>query len=195
MGRTIHYAGRLHGVELIDGLVAEVAGVAETVGWSYQAIDDGTLRGMVLGVHEDCEPVALLADRNGVLRYPLEDLDDDSRRVFVKTQYAPVDVHFAIVKLLGHLRERYFAELAVEDESGCCETGDRWEFVKHHPCVSVLTDRYLSVPVDLESPWRDVIGGDLIERLEGALANAKGDSPHLREVERDARDHGGRDVL
>ena len=165
---TIHYGGRLRDVHLIDRLVAEVSDVAETLGWSYQTIDDETLRGIVLDVHENCEPVALLVDREGILRFPTEELDET---VFVKTRYAPVDVHIAIVKLFRHLKERYFAEFKVDDDSGYWETGERQEFVKHHPCVSVLTDRFRAALADIDGPADDVGVGDLVERLEETLAN------------------------
>ncbi len=175
MGMTIHYEGRLRDVRAIDELVAEVSEVADLVGWTREAIEDETLRGIVLDVHEDCDPVVLLVDRDGILRFPSEEFDEPSRQVFVKTQRAPAETHMAIVTLFRHLEARYFAEFSVDDESGYWETGDRQEFVKHHSCVAVLTDRFTDAPANIADPAPEVGGGDLVARLECALAAVTGD--------------------
>ena len=173
---TIHYRGRLRDVDMIADLVTEVSSLAETLGWTFQTIHDETLRGIVLEVHDDCDPVILLVDRDGTLRSPFEELDELSLQLFVKTQYAPAEVHLAIVRLFRHVKKRYFAEFTVHDDSGYWETGERHEFVKHHPCVSVLTDRVAAAPSDATPP-DDPVSGDLVERLEKALGDLGQDEP------------------
>ena len=43
---------------------------------------------------------------------------------FVKTQFAPIDVHITIVKLLKYIKKKYFPSLNVSDEGEYWETGD-----------------------------------------------------------------------
>lgn len=44
---------------------------------------------------------------------------------FVKTQFAPPDIHISIVKLLRFLQKKYIPDLQVIDEGEYWETGDR----------------------------------------------------------------------
>jgi hypothetical protein len=52
------------------------------------------------------------------------DITAGTASVPVKTQFAPAEVHAGIVKLLRHLKKKYFPDLEVSDEGGYWETGD-----------------------------------------------------------------------
>jgi hypothetical protein len=41
-----------------------------------------------------------------------------------KTQFAPIDVHIAIVKLMKYLQQKYIENLKVTDEGSYWDTGD-----------------------------------------------------------------------
>ena len=67
-------------------------------------------------------PHMFVIDKDGKLVYDgaIDDNTDESRVLFVQTQFSPADVHVAVIKLLRHLAKRYFHELTVIDE------GDYW---------------------------------------------------------------------
>lgn len=65
---------------------------------------------------------------------------------FVKTQFAPPEVHPRIVTLLRSIAPE-FERLQVEDEGKYWETGDRDVLVGHQrPCARVLEDILESQP-------------------------------------------------
>jgi len=148
MGITIHYKGVLKSVEMIDPLLEELADIAETMEWEYTTLDkdlgqantaelvhdqngaeiigDLPLKGISFSIHKDCERVQLFFDKNGILRDQVQMAfsqghDEAPSFLFVKTQFAPPDVHITIVKLLKYLSKKYFAKFDVYDE------GDYWE--------------------------------------------------------------------
>ena len=99
--------GRLRKVGDVTRLVEEVSDIAETLRWGLEVIDDKDLRGIVVTPHVQCEPLPLVFDREGVLRNPVLLHDEMSEWVAVKTQYAPVDIHICLIKLVRHLERRY----------------------------------------------------------------------------------------
>ncbi|NWG28500.1 MAG: hypothetical protein HXY48_08200, partial [Ignavibacteriaceae bacterium] len=50
---------------------------------------------------------------------------------FIKTQFAPPEIHIAIVKLLKYLKNKYIANLEVIDEGGYWETEDKELLIKN----------------------------------------------------------------
>lgn len=148
MGITIHYKGTLKSVKDIAPLCEEVADIAKTMEWDYTILDEGLeqpntaelvhrengakiignlpLKGISLSIHKDCEGLQLFFDKQGILRDPVQMAfsqghDEAPSFLFVKTQFAPPDVHITIVKLLKYLFKKYFAEFEAFDE------GDYWD--------------------------------------------------------------------
>ena len=120
MGITIHFQGRLRDPLDVEKIIEEVSDIAETLDWAYQTVSGGALRGISFTPHPQCETVIMLFDEEGYLRNPVDDNTDESRVLFVQTQFSPANVHVAVIKLLRHLAKRYFHELTVIDE------GDYW---------------------------------------------------------------------
>ncbi len=54
-------------------------------------------------------------------------------------------------------------------ESDYWDTGERLEFVRYHPCVSVLIDRFKSSPAELAPLADGVDVDDLVEQIEETL--------------------------
>ena len=48
----------------------------------------------------------------------------------VKTQFAPAEVHIAVVNLLRFLKKRYIPNLEVHDEGGYWETSDKEKLIE-----------------------------------------------------------------
>ena len=75
-------------------------------GWDYT----GPTRGIVLYPHENSEPLRLEFDRDLIVQE------------FIKTQFAPAEIH---VKIVGFLKKiaPHFEALTVEDEGEYWDTG------------------------------------------------------------------------
>ncbi len=153
MGVTIHYRGRLNDVGQFAKLCDELADIAAAMGWKTTRLDDDWeqpanarlrhtstgahidghlgLKGIVLRPDVGTEPLSFLFDREGNLRSMIGTvsiidgtLKPQDAWVFVKTQFAPPEVHVWIVGLLKYLKKHYLADLQVSDEGEYWETGD-----------------------------------------------------------------------
>lgn len=151
MGITIHFKGSLSDIGKLDNLVTEVEDICKIMNWEYSILEDDWsevedarmihendglkiegnlgLKGIGFQPHEKSEWVNLYFDKNGTLTSiasKASQLQDRSFSVnenwnFVKTQFAPVKTHIAIIKLLRHLKKNYIPDLEVKDE------GDYWD--------------------------------------------------------------------
>ncbi|MEK6702965.1 MAG: hypothetical protein AABZ53_11930 [Planctomycetota bacterium] len=133
MGITIHYSGRARSVEAVGDVFGAAQVYAAAREWMFAIIDDPfgeaadcdstpelfeaperevPIRAMVIRPHAMCEAIRLEFDR-------LHRME----QAFTKTQFAPFEVHAAVVGLLRAI-EPYLESLEVMDESGLWETGD-----------------------------------------------------------------------
>lgn len=110
MGVTIHYEGKARNRASASAALSSLQAIAKSKRWKFQRADADALAARVF-VHAKCDPVHLEFDSK--LRFA----------DFVKTQFAPIAVHIAIVRLLDSLRE-HFSKLDVFDESGYWESRD-----------------------------------------------------------------------
>jgi hypothetical protein len=153
MGCTIHLQGKLSSPELATALIDEVSSIASILEWDFSVVDDEHLRGISLFPDPRCDPLHLLFDRQGVLRYPESSLDSDGQHVVaqtvtMRTQGAPDDVTIGVATLLRQLDKHYFSELEVETVEGDWSESDPDEVAER--CER--TDRKLSVSIaELES--------------------------------------------
>jgi hypothetical protein len=132
MGVTIHYQGRLDNVQEIDEFCEEITDISKELDWNYHEIDDVLwagrihLKGIITRPHPDSESLAFIFDDEGFLSnyflMKVSDVPDKfERKLFIKTQFAPPEVHVTIIKLLKYFKKKYFSNLEVYDE------GDYWE--------------------------------------------------------------------
>ena len=129
MGVPIHFAGRVADPSRVDEVIDAAVVAAELRGWAAQRFAketatvqrnandrqweySGPTKGVVFTPHEWCEPLCLEFDRDGVVQD------------FVKTQYAGVDTHVAVVGLLRELMPS-LDSLEIADEGEYWDTGDR----------------------------------------------------------------------
>ncbi len=135
MGITIYYQGKLNRPDLADAFCEELPDIAETMEWKYTLITDEPdskpfpVKGIIISPHEKSEPLVFTFDPEGFLRnaFMLQFLDEEPDLTWynhTKTQFAPIDVHIAIVKLLKYLQQKYIENLKVTDEGSYWETGD-----------------------------------------------------------------------
>jgi len=134
MGVTIHYKGKLNSADELDSFCEEMEDIAKSMGWKYSAFDFNEkdrepLKGLIIGPHQKSEPLPFMVDKKGFLRNPfmLEiSKGDDEYTWFnhIKTQFAPVEIHVAVIKLLKYIQQKYISNLDVYDEGEYWQTGD-----------------------------------------------------------------------
>ena len=177
MGLSIHYSGTILKADLIKPLTEEVVDICTDLGWNFHVIEDEEISGIVFSPKE-CEPISLTFNQGGRLLSPqnitVKDIYDgirlDKELIFTtstKTQYAGMDVHIAVIKLLRYLSEKYMKDFILRDEGLYWETNDE----------KVLEDQFntynstLDIISDALQNMRDVPGesleslGERIERL------------------------------
>lgn len=154
MGITIHFSGRLNDLQEVHALMDDLIDISKTMQWEWNSLDEdwskpasaklsvsGTraeitghlgLKGVLINIHPDCEPLQLYFDSKGYLQTPISmvlllegKLKPGKPYTSVKTQFAPPDIHIAIINLLKFLKNRYISDLEVYDEGDYWETGDR----------------------------------------------------------------------
>jgi hypothetical protein len=128
VGVTIHFEGQLKDEAAYQGLLEVVCSIASVEAWLTEAIESkattlsrvrderdwdyvGPVKGIVIFVAKDCDPVRLEFD------------SDLYVQEFTKTQFAGVQVHLKVLELLKALRP-FFRDLTVEDEGEYWETGN-----------------------------------------------------------------------
>ena len=137
MGITIHYRGTIDDLTLVDQFENRVLDMAFAVGgratiWRSYADHDPErmVRGLLLDIAPGQETVSLLLSHEGQLinSFEIEAAEKgplpQPSTCFVKTQFGGVEAHVALVHLLSALKENYFRDLNVEDESGYFENRD-----------------------------------------------------------------------
>lgn len=135
MGITIHYQGKLNQPDLADAFCEELADISKTMEWKYNRINDEPdsepvqLKGIIISPHEKSEPLVFTFDPEGYLRnaFMMRFADEEPDFTWynhTKTQFAPIEVHIAIIKLLKYLQLKYMDNLEVMDEGSYWDTGD-----------------------------------------------------------------------
>ncbi|NIM15966.1 MAG: hypothetical protein GTO45_28530 [Candidatus Aminicenantes bacterium] len=124
------------------------------------------LKGISLNVHKDCSSFDFFFDADGILRDPVQMVQTEQEQeveqenlhfTFVKTQFAPPDIHITLVKFLRYLEEKYFQTLDVIDEGNYWETGDE-DLLKEK--MEFLSQKMDAVSQALEDSWIKVEPGD-----------------------------------
>jgi hypothetical protein len=124
------------------------------------------LKGISLNVHKGCSSFDFFFDANGILRDPVQMAQTEQEQeieqetlpfTFVKTQFAPPDIHITLVKFLRYLQEKYFQTLEVIDEGSYWETGDE-DLLKEK--MEFLSRKMDTVAQALEDSWIEVEPGD-----------------------------------
>ena len=135
MGITIFFKGKLNHPDLTNNFLAEMADIAQAMEWDYksQNYNDKLLEVMINGLiiipHKDSEPLSLLIDkegyfRNGIMLRFAPEKPQYTYVNFIKTQFAPIEIHIALVKLFKYIKKKYVSNLEIIDEGDYWETGN-----------------------------------------------------------------------
>jgi hypothetical protein len=131
MGVTIHFKGTLNDPSQQAAILEELSEIAAEIGWSSTEIEHDTphVKGLVIGPQKKSEPLSFLFDDSGKTRNLTElitnDFEAEPPYSFIKTQFAPIDVHITVIKLLKYLKKKYISDLEVFDEGSYWETEDK----------------------------------------------------------------------
>ena len=125
MGLSFHYNGKIKDMNLIPALVDEVQDVCKVLDWKWHLFDDADFRGICFSPRE-CEPVFLTFNNTVKLASPIlwQYKIEPITTIATKTQFAGIETHIAVIKLLKHLKARYFSEFDMSDEGEYWETDD-----------------------------------------------------------------------
>ena len=187
MGLSIHYSGTIKDMALIDELIAEVTDICQGLNWSYQIIKEPNadkINGVCFSP-EECEPIFLTFLPDGRMCSPVNlmcrDIYEknglDAEQIYTtstKTQFAGVDAHMAIIRLLRYLKQKYFSVFELNDE------GDYWETMDEKVLLSQFAkyDFLLNAVADALSEMKAVPGEtplSLADRIEKMLKDKFGD--------------------
>jgi hypothetical protein len=180
MGITIHLKGRLRAQASIHELTEEVADYADVLEWTYETFDEPPLTGICVTPHAECETLMLLFDGKGVLRNPVLLGGKYDEFVFVKTQFAGVETHISLCKLLRHLKERYFAELDVNDEGEYWETNDRSLLASRLSAINSVMDSLAEALEHIPKPARGATAGEITGLVEKAAEDVFDETGNAR---------------
>ena len=165
MGLSIHYSGRLKDIILIPQLSEEVKEICETFQWTFHLFDDEDFKGICFYASE-CEPVFLTFNNTPALASPLLwQLKMETSPISVKTQFAGIDNHIALIKLLKYLKSRYFNTFELFDEGGYWESGDEEVLRKQFSRYTFILDAVCEALRDFKSEPGEATSS-LADRLE-----------------------------
>jgi hypothetical protein len=137
MGLSIHYSGTIKEMALLEKLITEAGDICKSLQWDFGLLD-GNNTDKIKGIYfspKECEPLFLTFLPNGRLCSPVNLMNRniydgytlDKELLYTtstKTQFAGIDAHKAIIKLLQYLKEQYFSVFELTDEGMYWETND-----------------------------------------------------------------------
>jgi hypothetical protein len=169
MGLSIHYKGKIKDTCLIRMLVDEVKDICISLQWNYHLYDDDIIKGISFAAVE-CEPLFFTFSNEGILYSPvlLQHNIQPATTISVKTQFAGIDVHKTIIKLLKHLKANYFSEFELDDEGNYWETNDENILQRQFNNYNYFLNAVSEALKDFETK-KDDTPESLTERLEKFL--------------------------
>ena len=120
-----------------------MTGIAISLNWQFSIIVNPGVSGITL-CPPACEPLVLCFTPDGntcgvAFWNPGSPRDEYYSTIHVKTIYAGVEIHKALIDMLAYLSKKYFQAIEVYDEAGYWHSGD----------VSVLLSHFESDSKDL----------------------------------------------
>lgn len=136
MGLTIFYNGRIRDMRLLPALKEEVSDICHDLHWivgDFKYESEMPLKGFQFHP-PGCEPVWMTFRKDGKLADPVYYVFKDGTLSLPKpkdefwlstvTQFAGMDAHMALIKLLRYVKRKYFKQFRLLDESEYWATGD-----------------------------------------------------------------------
>jgi hypothetical protein len=157
------------------------------MGWKHTVIDkfdnnDKTsVKGIIIQPHEKSESLQLISDQQGTLRnvFAFEFAGDDLELTymnFIKTQFAPVEIHIAVIKLLKYIQQKYISNLDVYDECQYWQTGDEKILKRKIDFLNSVMDQLEDVLNTIEIE-KGSSAESIADKIEEVLKNTKFRNP------------------
>lgn len=149
---------------------------------------DDTLRGLLITIHSESDPVWLTFNEAGEMVYymALNDAGEywENKSLFTKTQSAGVDAHIALCEFLHWLNDTYMPDLHVYDESNFYESGDAQKLPRAFDTLNSALDQMQAALENMDSD--DPRGARMRAMMDtflpesGEQTDAAGDKPRPR---------------
>ncbi len=167
MGLSIHYKGTIKDAGLIPQLTEEVQDVCTVLKWDYQLFDDEDFKGICFSPPE-CEPAFLTFHNSEEIASPVlwQLKIEPITTISVKTQFAGMEAHIALLNFLKHLKEKYFSVFEIDDEGGYWESWDEAVLKKQFDRYEFLLDAVTEALKDFKT-----LPGEKPESLADRLEN------------------------
>jgi len=196
MGLSIHYTGIIRNYALIENLITECEDICKSLEWDYHIWEKknnsndhihlnnpafinyttSDLKGISF-TPKDSETVSLVFFPSGILCSPVKLMYNDPatnnlmvETVSVKTQYAGMDVHLTILKMLQYFKDKYFSLFKLSDEGMYWETKDLEVLKKQFARYDFIVDSMKNALKDFKALPGET-PESLAERLEELLKN------------------------
>jgi hypothetical protein len=198
MGITIHYKGKLKNPALVYSVTDELKDISEIMKWDYSIMDKDwdepmtaellhhenrveikghlPLKGIRINLHLNCESLSILFDKDGYLQSVLgmvlhnkEIKKSESYYLFVKTQFAPPEIHIAIIKLLKYLKNKFIPDLEVIDEGSYWETEDQELLIQKISFLNRKMDQVEELISSIKDEFNHLSTEEAINLLEKTL--------------------------
>jgi hypothetical protein len=145
MGVTIHFEGQLLGRDAFNDLISATIAFSESRVWLTELIESEKVT--LLRIDENEKEWNYMGPARGITVYPSEDCDpihlqfdkDLYVQEYVKTQFAGVETHLAVLDLLRIVKP-FFSDLKVYDEGEYWETSDIHTLRDHMERVQHVID-------------------------------------------------------
>ena len=195
MGVTLHYRGTLDDPGRLPALCAELADIAQAMGWTAARIDDdydapldarlnhesggasiegsASLKGIVLAPTDGSEPLWFCFDRAGQLRSLLGQvlildgtLKSAESWASTKTQFSSPERHVWLVGLLRYVRKHFISNLEVHDDGGYWDTDNLTELRRR---MNLIDAKIAGMTAAFSSPRFADLAGKSAEDIVAAI--------------------------
>lgn len=169
MGLSIHYSGTIKDTKHITQLTEEVQDVCTAFDWDYHLVSDEMLTGISFTPPE-CETLCLTFLPDGQLASRIRLMYDiePANVISVKTQFAGMDVHKTVIRLLQYLSAKYFSHFELDDEGGYWESGDENILAKKFELYDALLNKVHTAMSHFKTE-PGITKEELVKRLEEFL--------------------------
>jgi len=210
MGIVISFKGKLNNPSLIYSFCNELSDIANDMNWQYEILDEDyckpntayidndnskynikghlPLKGICIPIHPDSEPLSFYFDKNGNIRNIISMVERENEEntsdhyEFVKTQYAPIDVHITIIKILKYVKEKYISNLYVRDEGEYWETKNKNILLEKIKFLKQKIDEVGNIISDIDNNSNQSLENKIENILINKL-NKKYNNIHIKKIE------------
>lgn len=177
MGLCIHFKGNIKNYDLIPLLVEELEDICEAMQWEVTILNDEDVYGIVFSP-ERCEPLFFTFNKDGQLVSPImiEYKIEPATTITTKTQFAGMDTHIALIKLLRYLSEKYFSYFHLFDEGNYWETNDKKILQRQFRNYNMIMDSVADALGNIKVTGRDnadSLANKIVEYLKKKNKNSE----------------------